>query len=91
MNWNSDYRYKILGKLIRSNDELLFLFDLKTPETFVKTSNENGELKTSNCPTYPQEWKNQFGIPLEEHKNKMRINIFNDYTAFGISDAKDNT
>ena len=28
MGWNPDYRYKILGKLVKANGELLFLFDL---------------------------------------------------------------
>ena len=28
MDWNPDYRYKLLGKLIRSNNELLFVYDL---------------------------------------------------------------
>ena len=28
MGWNSSYRYKLLGKLIRSDNELLFVFDL---------------------------------------------------------------
>ena len=32
MGWNPDYRYKIVGKLIRANDELLFLFDLDARE-----------------------------------------------------------
>ena len=27
MDWNPNYRYKLLGKLIRSGNELLFIFD----------------------------------------------------------------
>ena len=29
MGWNPNYRYKILGKLIRANGEYLFVFDLR--------------------------------------------------------------
>ncbi len=34
MGWNPDYRYKLLGKLIRSGDEYLFAFDLTSTEIF---------------------------------------------------------
>ena len=36
MEWNPKYRYKLLGKLIRSNNELLFIFDLNSPEIRTK-------------------------------------------------------
>ncbi len=42
MGWNSSYRYKLLGKLIRSDNELLFVFDLTTPEIFVREEKEDG-------------------------------------------------
>lgn len=86
MNWNCNYRYRILGKLIRCNDELLFLFDLKTPEIFVRTTNEKGEEKISNVPMYPKEWQKQFGIPVDEHKKQLQINLFKGYTVFGIKE-----
>ena len=34
MSWNPDYRYKILGKMIRSNGEYLFIFDLNNAEVY---------------------------------------------------------
>ena len=37
MDWNPDYRYKLLGKLIKSNDEYLFTFDLNAPEIYTRT------------------------------------------------------
>lgn len=84
MGWNPNYRYKLLGKLIRSNDELLFVFDLTTPEIFMSTIKDDGKEKTSRTPTYPEEWKNQFGVPIEEHQNSLQINIFDGYAVFGI-------
>lgn len=86
MGWNPNYRYKLLGKLIRSNGELLFVFDLTTPEIFMKTLKEDGKVKTSRTPTYPEEWKNQFGLPVEEHQKSLQINIFDGYAVFGIQD-----
>lgn len=88
MDWNPNYRYKLLGKLIRSNGELLFVFDLTTPEIFMKTIKDDGKVKTSRTPTYPEEWKNQFGLPVEEHQKSLQINIFDGYAVFGIEDSK---
>lgn len=87
MNWNPDYRYKLLGKLIRSNDELLFVFDLTTPEIFIRTPKDDGKPTTKRTPVYPADWKNQFGVPADEHQNNLQINMFNGYTVFGISDT----
>lgn len=90
MNWNPSYRYKLLGKLIRSNNELLFLFDLKTPEIYQRTIKDDGKVKTSRSPIFPEEWKNQFGLPVEEHRNALRVNIFDGYAVFGLEkDKKD--
>lgn len=89
MNWNPEYRYKLLGKLIKSANEYLFVFDLTTPEIFVKTSKEGEKAKISRKPTYPEEWKNQFGIPVEEHQNNLQINIFNGYTVFSVQNSRE--
>ncbi|TCL60542.1 hypothetical protein EDD76_102240 [Kineothrix alysoides] len=88
MNWNPSYKYKLLGKLIQSGDELLFIFDLTTPEIYMKTAKEGEPLKTSRTPTYPAEWQNQFGIPVEEHQRSLQINTFDGYTVFGIQEPR---
>lgn len=86
MNWNQNYRYKLLGKLIKFNDELLFVFDMTTPEIFVKSKNAAGKETTSRTPSFPDEWKNQFGIPVEEHHNMLQINLFDGYTVFSVKE-----
>ena len=88
MGWNSSYRYKLLGKLIRSDNELLFVFDLTTPEIYVRTAKDDGKIKTSRTPTYPAEWQNQFGVPVEEHQSNLQINMFDGYAVFGISENR---
>ena len=40
MSWNADYRYKLLGKIIRSGDEKLAVFDLNATEIYVRTAKE---------------------------------------------------
>ena len=37
---------------------------------------------TARTPSYPEEWKNQFGIPVEEHQKSMQVNIFEGYAVF---------
>lgn len=89
MNWNPTYRYKLLGKLIRSNNELLFVFDLKTPEIYQRTIKDDGKIKSSRTPIFPKEWKNQFGLSVEEHRNTLSVNIFDGYAVFGLEKDKE--
>lgn len=91
LDWNDSYRYKLLGKLIKSNDEYLFMFDLTSPEIFIRTVMEDGKPKISKRPIFPEEWQNQFGLPVAEHKKRMQIGKFDGYTVFGITEKKDET
>ena len=88
MEWNPEYRYKIVGKLVKANDELLFLFDLKSRQIFDRTVGEDGKRKASRKPVFPEEWKNQFGIPFSEHKKALQISLFDGYTVFSVKDKK---
>lgn len=91
MDWNPNYRYKLLGKLIRSGGELLFVFDLKTPEIYIRTEKDGQKPKISRTPTYPAEWQNQFGVPVEEHQRNLQVNIFDGYAVFNIQENKHKT
>lgn len=86
MNWNPDYRYKLLGKLIQSGNDQLFIFDLTATEIYQRFLSDGEKLKTSRTPVFPAEWQNQFGLPVEEHRKLLQINIFEGYTVFGIKD-----
>lgn len=82
MGWNPEYRYKILGKLIRTQSDLLFVFDLASAETYVKKGkNDEGSGRKA---FYPEEWKNQFGVPVKDHQDLTLVSIFDDYTVFKI-------
>lgn len=87
MDWNPSYRYKLLGKLIRSGERLLFVFDLTTPEIYVRTITGDGKSRSSRKPAYRDEWKNQFGVPVAEHQNRIQVSIFKEYAVFGVKDA----
>ena len=88
LGWSPNNRYKLLGKLIRSNDELLFIFDLTHPEIYKQTVKEGDRVKMSRIPTYPAEWQNQFGVTVEEHQKRLQVNIFDDVAVFGIQEQK---
>ena len=89
MNWNPDYRYKMLGKLIQSANEYLFTFDLTSTEVYQKTTIENGKQKTSRNPVFPAEWQNQFGLPVEEHRKRLQVDIFKGYTVFSVNEMQE--
>jgi len=91
MGWNPDYRYKILGKLIRANGEYLFVFDLNSTEMYQRIIKEGAKPKTSRTPVFPAEWQDQFGVPYEEHRKSLQINIFDNYAVYGIKDKEAET
>lgn len=83
MNWTPDFKYKLLGKLIDTGSQLLFVFDLSTPEIFVPKDEDN---RISRKATYPAEWQNQFGIPVSAHQNTLQVSVFNGHAVFKIED-----
>ena len=91
LGWNPENRYKLLGKIIRNNNELLLLFDLTASEMYVRTCKEGEKPRTSRTPIYPADWKNQFGLPVEDHQKLLQVNIFEGYTVFSVQDRKENT
>ncbi len=87
MDWNPDHRYKILGKLIHANGETLIAFDLTATEIYQRTVSEGSKPKTSRIPVFPAEWQNQFGLPYNEHKQSLQVDILNGYAVYSIKDT----
>lgn len=86
MGWNPDYRYKLLGKVIHSNEEYLIAFDLSATEVYQRVLKDGEKPKTSRTPVFPEGWQNQFGLPFKEHRKSMQVNIFDGYAVYGIKD-----
>lgn len=86
MGWDPDYRYRILGKLIRANGQYLFVFDLTAPERYIRTVKDGDKVRPSRKPIFPEEWRDQFGLPYEEHRKAFQINILDNYLVYGIRD-----
>ena len=66
--------------------EYLLLFDLTATEVYQRTQKEGEKPKTSRTPIFPEHWKNQFGLPVDEHRKSIKINIFDGYTVFTVPD-----
>ena len=86
MQWNPAYRYKILGKMVTANSEQLYIFDLTATEMYQRIRQESGQAH-GRTPIFPVEWQDQFGLPVNEHRKQLKINIFDGYTVFGIKGA----
>lgn len=86
MRWNPQHRYKILGKLCRANGQYIIVFDLQSTEKYERTVTEGGKKKVSRTPVFPAEWKDQFGIPYEEHQKALQINMFDGYALYSLTD-----
>ena len=72
MKWDRQYRYKMLGKPAIYNDEGLFLFKLTDFELFVSGGKKKGSY-------LPEEWRNYFGIPVEQHEESYKIDLADGY------------
>jgi hypothetical protein len=88
MDWNPDHRYKLLGNVIHANGEYLIAFDLTSTEVYQKKLDDEGKMQgSSRTPVYPMNWQNQFGLPYNEHKQSMLVNIFDGYAIYSIKDT----
>ena len=77
MNWDKQFRYKMLGKPAIYNNEALYLFKLTDFELFVT----NGSKKKRSY--LPDDWRDCFGIPFESHEDAYTIDLAEGYISQG--------
>ena len=70
MNWDKQYRYKMMGKPAIYKNEMLFLFKLTDFELFV------GGRKGSYLPS---DWRDYFGVPIDQHEASYKIDLADGY------------
>ena len=79
MGWEALYRYKLQGTRITYQGEQLYVFDLTSTEIFLPTVKDAAG-KTKRSPAvYPAEWRDSFGIPVEEHTASMQVDLVDGY------------
>ncbi len=84
MGWEPVHRYKLLGNVIRPGDDKIILFDLRSAEVYCRIIKDGEKPRNSRTPVLPDDWKNSFGIPYEEHKRLKYVNIIDGFTVFSI-------
>jgi len=91
MGWDSSYRYKLLGTTFDFQGLCLYLFDLKATEVYMNQSkiiDEDGKVSYSRKAFYPEEWKDTFGLPVMEHMQYTKIDLFDGYATFNVTDSQ---
>lgn len=73
MNWEPQYRYKMLGKPAVCDGEILFLFKLTDFELFLSTG------KRRRVSYLPEDWRDYFGVPALQHEGAYTINLADGY------------
>lgn len=73
MQWDKQYHYKMLGKPAVCDGEVLFLFKLADFELFVTTGSRRRRSYL------PEDWRDYFGTPVEEHEESYRIDLADGY------------
>ena len=71
MKWDSEYRYKMMGRPAVYQEEMLFLFKLTDFELFM-----GGKKRRSYL---PGEWRDYFGTPVESHEEQDKIDLADGY------------
>lgn len=60
-----------------------------TPEQIEEKQNEEIEVKVerklNRIPFYPKNWKDSFGLPVEEHKRALETNLMDGYVEFSAA------
>lgn len=79
MKWNPEYKYKIQGNLIRFEGQVFLLYYLKETEIFTPILKEVDGKKVKSAPYYPEDWRDSFGLPVDEHSESMILNMLEGY------------
>lgn len=96
MDWDSEYRYKVLGYRITFEGETLYVFDLLVPEIFHERQKRKEETvaeqpadqETKPVDTrkgfYPDDIAGTFGVPVEEHLRESEVRQMDGYVSMGV-------
>ena len=44
--------------------------------------------KALRAPVFPKSWKDQFGLPFQEHRQSMQINILDGYAVYALQASR---
>lgn len=82
MGWEALYRYKLQGTRISYQGEQLYVFDLTSTEIYLPSvkdpDNPTAKARQSTA-MYPANWRDSFGMPVQEHTASMQVNLMDGY------------
>ena len=89
MGWDPDYRYKIIGRLMRSWGHSLIVFDLTTYNCYPKAVSEDSKGGVRKKTVFPlDKWNGRFGPTYAESKRLLQVNTFDEYTVWTIKEGE---
>ena len=83
MGWEQLYRYKLQGTRINYRGQQLYVFDLTSTEVFLPAVKDPDNPKAKarrSAAVYPTDWRDSFGIPVQEHAQSMQVDLMEGYT-----------
>ncbi len=84
MDWNPDFRYKILGRKVRAKGKIAFMFDLSVYECHEKVVAQNGKRRSMLHSAFVDN-SGRFGPTYAESKRMLDVKRFDKYTVITIS------
>ena len=84
MDWNPDYRYKVLGRLVRTKGDMVVAFDLTESQCFPKTITKDGKKVSSRRALFAEQWNGKFGPTYAESRGTLQVDTLAGYTVFSI-------
>ena len=88
MDWNPDYRYKVLGRMVQANGKALIAFDLTSSECFPKVVNRDGKKVSSRQSIFAEQWSGKFGPTYSESRRSLAVKTFDNYTVITVNGKK---
>ena len=88
MDWDPDYRYKVLGKMVQANGKSLIAFDLTSSECFPKVVNRDGKKISSRQSIFAEQWSGKFGPTYSESRRSLEVKTFDNYTVITVNGKK---
>ena len=83
MNWDINRRYRITGYVEDNGRERVLFFDLKNAVAFKPEEEDKLNLKFDR--SFPEEWRNSFGVNAGEHFDGGDIRFFEDQVEFDVN------
>lgn len=88
MGWARENRYKIQATIIRTEDEILLVFNLRNVEIYIPKIIVNEGTINNKMPFFPSDWKGSFGLPFNEHEKIVKVDLLDGFAKMEVVTKK---